>query len=171
METNITDPVKGVKFGEMKTVMEKSNAVFDKLKGRYNALAGYLVFSSNAGQCELTTDVIKILKEFPAMFADSRQKEKAIEIMETITALESDKKKSEEVKSKSVQTIEKAKSDLSQITNNLEVRENTFVEIRFKKADLDLIFELQKDELVSREHTPQTKASIRIVLGTIGELR
>ena len=57
--------------------------------------------------------------------------------------------------------------------DKVELRDDTFVEIRFdeKKANLSLIDELRKDELVSREHTPQTKASIRIVLGTLRDLQ
>jgi hypothetical protein len=35
---------------------------------------------------------------------------------------------------------------------------------------LELIFKMQKDPLVSQVHTPQTQASIRIVLGTLIEL-
>jgi len=35
--------------------------------------------------------------------------------------------------------------------------------------EYDLIWKLQTDELVDRELTPQTKASIRIVLGTVSQ--
>jgi hypothetical protein len=60
----------------------------------------------------------------------------------------------------------------------IEFKEDTFIEIRFKtdrllrifKMDLELIFKMQKDPLVSQVHTPQTQASIRIVLGTLIEL-
>jgi hypothetical protein len=51
----------------------------------------------------------------------------------------------------------------------LDIKEDTFIEIRFAQPNLDLIFEMQKDPLVSQKHTPQTQASIRIVLGTLGE--
>jgi hypothetical protein len=69
--------------------------------------------------------------------------------------------------------IKQLKNDLSQMIDELVLRDNTFVEIRFdeKKVNLLLIYELQKDELVSRVHTPQTKASIRIVLGTLRDLQ
>jgi hypothetical protein len=41
------------------------------------------------------------------------------------------------------------------------------VELRFDHLDYALIARLQADELVDRELTPQTRASIRIVLGTL----
>jgi hypothetical protein len=52
----------------------------------------------------------------------------------------------------------------------LDIKEDTFIEIRFKDLVFDLVFALQKDPLVSKQYTPQTKASIRIVLGTVGDL-
>jgi len=41
------------------------------------------------------------------------------------------------------------------------------VELRFSELNYKLIWQLQTDELVDRQLTPQTKASIRIVLGKV----
>lgn len=41
------------------------------------------------------------------------------------------------------------------------------VELRFHDLDYDLIWKLQSDDLVDRELTLRTRASIRIVLGTV----
>jgi len=46
---------------------------------------------------------------------------------------------------------------------------NTQVEIRFNDLKYDLIWKLQADNLVDRNLTPQTKASIQIVLGTLAQ--
>ena len=46
--------------------------------------------------------------------------------------------------------------------------EKTQIEIRFKDLNYDLIWKLQADDLIDRNLTPQTKASIQIVLGTLG---
>jgi hypothetical protein len=43
------------------------------------------------------------------------------------------------------------------------------VEIRFNDLTYDLVWKLQKDDLVDRDLTPQTKASICIVLGTLAQ--
>ena len=152
----------------LKTAVEKSNAIFNKIKGKYNKLSGYLVLSSPYGQCNLTTDLIQILKEFPEMITESPQKKKALEIKSKISLLE---KKDVKNKDDKAQTLRVAKSDLPKIVDKLEIKGDTFIEIRFNEANLDLIAELQKNEFISQKYTPQTKSSIRIVLGALEDLQ
>lgn len=132
---------------KLKNTAEKSNALFKKIKAKYTTLSGYLVFSSPNGQCELTDDMEKILSEFPDMVHDSKLKNEAITLINKKVSIRQMPSKEE-----------------------LDIKEDTFIEIRFAKANLNLIFEMQKDPLVSQKHTQKTRASIRIVLGTIGEL-
>jgi hypothetical protein len=47
--------------------------------------------------------------------------------------------------------------------------EKTQVEIRFNDLKFDLVWKLQVDDLVDCNLTPQTKASIQIVLGTLAQ--
>ena len=158
---------------ELVIVAGKANTLFKKIKEKYPKLAGYLVYSSPHGQCNLTTDLFEILKAFPAMIVDSSQKEKTMTLVQTIVLLEKEKKDNVNAKETVTEKIKQLKNDLSQMINELVLRDDTFVEIRFdeKKVNLPLIDELRKDELVSRVHTPQTKASIRIVLGTLRDLQ
>jgi hypothetical protein len=138
-------------------------------------LTGYLVLSSPHGQLQLTDDplqIVQILKEFPAMISESEFKDKGIELLEPIKELESELKyiphgnRKTEIQKKIVAEL----NPLYPILKKLEFKKETFIEIRFKWPILDLIFKMQKDPLVSHIHTPQTQASIRIVLGTLGEL-
>jgi len=152
---------------ELKEVVEKANDILKKLKEKYHNLDGYLVFSSTYGQCELTTNVAAILKFFPLMIVDSKQKVKGLQLWQKINDIEAENKKN----FGNLKSSEKFRHQLDDIVKNIEVDEDTFVEIRFKGTDYDMIFALQKDELISKEHTPQTKASIRIVLGTIKDLQ
>ena len=151
----------------LETAVVKSTSLFKKLKEKYKTLSGYLVFSSPDGQCELTTNLADILNSFPQMITDGKQKDKGLQLLQRINVIEAENKKN----SGNPKSTEKLRQQLDEIVNNLEVDEDTFVEIRFKGTDYDMISELQKDELVSQEHTPQTKASIRIVLGTIKNLQ
>jgi len=132
---------------KLENVVENSNTVFKKIKEKHNTLSGYLVFSSPNGQCELTDNMEKILSEFPDMVHDSKVKNEAISLINKKLSIEQMLTKKE-----------------------LDIKEDTFIEIRFAQPNLDLIFAMQKDPLVSQKHTPQTQASIRIVLGTLGEL-
>lgn len=62
------------------------------------------------------------------------------------------------------------KAELKELANDLEFDGSVQAELRFLDLDYELICELQSDDLVNRELTPQTKASIRIVLNTISNL-
>ena len=132
----------------------------------------YLVFSTPHGQCEITDNPLQILKEFSAMISESEFKDKTIHILKTIQGLDLELKKAAggNTKAEIQKKIEDASNLLNAAVEKLEFKEDTFVEIRFNGPILDLIFKMQKDPLVSQVHTPQTNASIRIVLGTLIEL-
>ena len=66
--------------------------------------------------------------------------------------------------------IEKLSNDLNKFKDSIVVKKETFIEIRFSRQNYEQIFEMQKDPLVSQKDTPQGRASIRIVLGTLDEL-
>ena len=63
------------------------------------------------------------------------------------------------------------KAEFKDLANDLEFDGRVQVELRFHDLDFELIWELQSDELVDRSLTPQTRASINIVLGTIADLK
>ena len=63
------------------------------------------------------------------------------------------------------------KAELKELAKALEFDGRVQVELRFHDLDYDLISQLQSDDLVDRELTPQTRASINIVLGTLSQIR
>jgi hypothetical protein len=140
------------------TVVKKVNALFDRLMEKYPGLKGHLVFSSIHGQCDVTGDISEILKYFPEMICDSDDEINAIRLIGIIDQLKAAKKES---------SLSKQEEEA---INKLIFKDDIFVEIRFSKPDSNLIFEMQKDPLVSQKHTPQGCASIRIVLGTLDEI-
>ncbi len=186
-----------MKKEELEIVVERAQGIFKKIKARYAGLSGFLVLASPPGtapwgQCVLTSDLLKILKgitdlkkderdkqadiidkqALPNMIHDSKYKEKAIELIAQISELERDRKISFSIDAKKEvdKEVEKLSNTLASLVEHLEIKDDILVEIRFDRLFYDLIFELQKDLLVSQKHTPQTRASIRIVLGTIEEL-
>jgi hypothetical protein len=162
-----------MKIEELKIVIESAKKQNKMIMDKYPRLSGYPVFSSSSGQCDLRSELVYILINFPDMIHDSDHKVSASLLTNTISKLEAEKKKantrgdSTEALSKKIQGI---MTELDQYEDKLEIKEETFVELRFEKPILEKIFQLQKDPLVSQVHTPQTKASVRIVLGTLGEL-
>jgi len=138
-------------------------------------LKGYLVLSSPHGQFQITDEpleTLRILKEFPTMVSESEFKNKGIDLIETIQGLEVELKNAawRKTKAEIQKKIENSSNLLNANLQKIEFQEDTFIEIRFQRPILDLIFKMQKNPFVSQVHTPQTKASIRIVLGTLIEL-
>jgi hypothetical protein len=160
------------------TAIDKAKSTFTTMMDNdpgLKELKGYLVLSSPHGQIQLTDDplqIVQILKDFPAMVSESEFKDKGIILLETIQGLEVELKNVARgnTKAEIQKKIEKASHLLNANLQKIEFKEDTFIEIRFKRPVLDLIFKMQKDPLVSQVHTPQTHASIRIVLGTLREL-
>lgn len=160
-------------------VIDKAKSAFKTMMDNDPALQelkGYLVLSSPYGQLQITDDPLKtlrILKEFPAMTSESEFKDKGIDLIETIQGLEGELKNAARgnTKTEIQQKIENASNLLNANLQKIDFKEDTFIEIRFQKPILDLIFKMQKNPFVSQLHTPQTQASIRIVLGTLIELR
>jgi hypothetical protein len=152
--------------------IDKANNLFNKISNDYAGMEGYLVLSSLYGQCKLTDDPLDILIEFPAMISESEYKDKGIELLKTMQDLETQLKYASPGKmKKEIQAkIKKTSPNLNANLNKIEFKEDTFIEIRFERPIVDLIFKLKKDPLVSQVHTPQSQASIRIVLGTLEEL-
>jgi len=56
---------------------------------------------------------------------------------------------------------------LGALASGLQYDETCQAEIRFKDLDYELVWKLQVDDLIDRDLTPQGKANIRIVLGTL----
>jgi hypothetical protein len=104
------------------------------------------------------------------MISDSEVKDNVIKLLETIRELENKYATRGNINADVQTKIDKASHLLNADVKKIEFKEDTFIEIRFKTDRLLRIFKMQKDPLVSQVHTPQTKASIRIVLGTLIEL-
>ena len=160
------------------TAIDKAKSAFETMMDNdpgLKELRGYLVLSSPHGQFQITDEsleTLRILKEFPTMVSESEFKNKGIDLIETIQGLEVELKNAawRKTKAEIQKKIENSSNLLNANLQKIEFKEDTFIEIRFKRPILDLIFKMQKNPFVSQVHTPQTKASIRIVLGTLGEI-
>jgi uncharacterized coiled-coil DUF342 family protein len=168
---------------DLNTVIENANRIFEEIRDKYNLiretderyekLKEYLVFSSPYGQCEITSRMRTVAEEFPEMVHDSIYKKEACELVRGIRKLRKEiadtfvRKAKDDLRKK----MDEYEKSLAPIAENLEVMEDTFVEIRFMCLDFNIVDELQKDPIISLKHTPQTRTSIRIVFGTLAELK
>jgi hypothetical protein len=139
---------------------------FDLIRKKYPDLQAYLVLSLPSGQTGVGSSPKEVLKEFPGMVMDSPEKHRALPILSRLEMLEW--KINRTPKDDALLTERKQLTDeLTPLLVPLRYDSGTQVELRFHQLNYDLIWRLQADELVDRDLTPQTKASIRIVLGTL----
>jgi len=121
----------------------------------------YLVLSLPSGQTGVESSPTQILRNFPAMVIDDDAKASALNLLSRLKILDWQAITGPET--------ERLKEQLDRLAPQLKYDEKCQVEIRFNDLTYDLIWKLQKDDLVDRDLTPQTKASICIVLSTLAQ--
>jgi len=129
---------------------------FAMLKAKHPALKGYLVLSIPGKQTGIGSSAKEILGDLPALIVDDAAKAAFQQHLMSPPP----KDAGEKVKKEWDERFEELVAELKY---NGGVR----VELRFDNIDYALIAHLQADELVDRGLTPQTAASIRIVLGPL----
>ena len=129
---------------------------FSRIRKKHPTLKGFLVISLAGGQTGIGSSAREILKEFPALVVDDEAKARIKSFLKT-----------PEPKDASDTEKKRLKEQFEQLASALKYDGKCQIEIRFDAINYELVWQLQTDELVDRELTPQTKASIRIVLGTL----
>ena len=122
-----------------------------------------LVLSSPLGQADIDSPPKQILAKFPAMIADAVAKTSALRVLSRLKDLEEETDAGPETA--------RLKEQLQQLAAQFQYDDQCQVELRFDDLNYELIGKLQADDLVDRQLTPQTKASIRIVLGSLSQLQ
>jgi hypothetical protein len=130
---------------------------FTHIRKKHPALKAYLVLSLRGDQVRIDSSLDETVKEFPGLLRDGVPKSRMLKFMNV--------KKPEKPTDAEVKEWQEKFESLSDL---LEFDGSVQAEIRFNQLDYELIAKLQADELIDRNLTPQTRASIRIVLGTLG---
>ena len=115
-----------------------------------------LTFSPN--QCDLDSGPETILRECPALLADTPAKLE----LKHLPTLSKEPTPSER---------ERRAGRIEDLSAGLLYRSDCLIELRFGHLDYPKIRELQTDDLVDRTRTLVSGASIRIVLGQLGDIR
>ena len=148
-------------FDQLQIAVAAAKRRFDLIRKKYPGLKAYLVLSLPGGQTGIDSSPTQILSEFPAMIVDDSTKTSALDLLSRLKALESEATTGPE--------RERLRQQLDQLAPQLKYDGNCQIEIRFNDLKFDLVWKLQVDDLVDRDLTPQTKASICIVLGTLAQ--
>lgn len=166
----------------MKTLAAAKNQ-FTLLKQKHPGMKAWLVISSPAGQTNLDNDPVTMLGELPRLFHHNPATTAIPSIARDLDRAKASKREQEsgrlkKLKPKEKLAIERGLAQLADRIASLEAQigplvsslmfdGNFLIEIRFRELDYDLLRKLRNDPLTDRGLTPQTGASIRIVLGTI----
>ena len=145
-----------INLSQFQEALAAANRHFAKIRKKYPTLRAYLVLSLRGGQTKLNNELVDSIREFPSLLLDNPAKTKTLELIKKLKPKESTTPEQIQLK-----------AELKDSANDLKFDGSVQVELRFHDLDYDLIWKLQFDELVDRELTPQTRASINIVLGTL----
>jgi hypothetical protein len=148
---------------ELERVVAGARARLKDLKGRYPRLDAWLVFALREHQVDLPADLPKILATFPGVFEAGVYRRAAEPLAKRIA--EADKNWADLTQAER-RVRHQLMAKLEPLEARLTISSNVLVELRFETLEYALIDELRGDSLVDRDRTPQTRASIRIVLGT-----
>ena len=141
---------------QFQQALTAANAQFALIQKKYPTLKGYLVLSLKGHQTPIDAPLQKMTQDIPDLLLKGEHRSRFIELLAA------------PVSENSPTSQNAARSEqLQQLTRALELNGLVQVEIRFQQLDYSLVWKLQTDELVDRQLTPQTKASIRIVVGTL----
>ena len=148
-------------FDQLQIAVAAAKRRFDLIWKKYPGLKAYLVMSLPSGQTGIDSSPTQILSEFPAMVVDDDAKTSALVLLSRI--------EKSELQAATGPETERVREQLDRLASRLKYDEKCQVEIRFNDLKFDLVWKLQVDDLVDRDLTPQTKASICIVLGTLAQ--
>jgi len=149
-------PCNTLNYGQLQVSVANAIRQFSLIRKKYPDLKASLVLSLLGDQTKIDSSLKDILNEFPALVVDDKAKTRMLRFLnESLPAKLSEGQKK--------QWLEQ----LQELTDALKFDGNVQVDLCFQNLNYDLIWKLQSDDLVDRDLTPQTKASIRIVLGTI----
>ena len=121
-------------------------------------MKGYLVLALRGEQASDLSNLESILRGFPSLISG----DKSTDFRRHLKATKQQNGKAYE--------LEEWHKLFQQYAENSTYLGEAQFELRFHHLDYDLIRQLQQDDSVNQLLTPQTKASIRIVLWTVDEL-
>lgn len=164
-------------FSNLASIHKSATQRLKEIREVFPSLRAYIVYSSRWGQAEFGLPIEQSFMAFPKQFEmEELEYDRNIAIgyrakyfLDPPREKEPNRRIGEEDKAK---MKAEGKELISQIIETLclvPLSNNLCVEMRFHDLDFDLIAELQKCPLVSRELTPQGRDSIKIVLGNISD--
>ena len=151
---------------ELQGLVAASNEILSKVKSEYPDLKPHLVFGSRHGQAPVDSGVEQILIEFPGMCHETAEQKEAVRLSRAIGKL----KREARLTRVQEQELGRHEEKLDSLLPGITFRDDVQVEFRFDQLKFEHIWALQKHPFVDQVLTSQSRASIRVVLGTLRSL-
>lgn len=129
-------------------IQQKYNQIWKQIRAKYPKASGSVNFALNGYFAPINESFGNLFKKNHYLFLDSEYKTKAQNLMKA--------------------NKDAAEEDFKKLLLKAPLNPECRIEIIWNDLDYDLIAELQVEPLVDLNLTPQTRASIRIVLGVVG---
>lgn len=142
----------------------KAGQLAGDLRKDYPILKPYLVLTMKGAYVEADSSVSTMLEKAPGLFDDNAFKTAALAHLQKEPPLELQEKGNEKKLERWKDTADRK---FREIALGLRLLPDALFEIRFGHLDYGEIQRMQKDERVDAVRTPQTSASIRIVIGSV----
>lgn len=159
---------------ELREVIKLARTRFSELKDEYPEVKPYLVFSCPQGQVPIDASPQQILRELPQMVVADANKAAALRIIAELDELKQRRDGGGMAHSRTqddlANQVRQTETRLAAALERLTYSDEATVEIRLGCLEYERIWELKKEKQVDQELTSPSRASIRIVMGTIGRL-
>lgn len=147
---------------DLKDLVKLAKEKFKTIKVDIPNIQGYLVWSSNLGQCHLIDDRLVIFSEFPQFFVQDENFKVSDKIYAKAKTL--DRRLETERCEKFKNESKEIRGELLSALKLLIPRDDIFIEFRFETLDFELIRKLKTHSLVQQPPYMMSDAYIRVVL-------
>ncbi len=157
------ETAKTVDRSHLEAAVQIAEDRLEKLRAKYGKkLKVYLVLCKGVEQMPVTSDPLSILTTSPGMVAENTAKQKADRLL-------AQRKRIEKQGSKQA-ALDQLTEHLKAQTEHLKFISDAQIELRFTALHYEFVRGLKQDSLIDQQLTSPHGASIRIVMGSIGNL-
>ena len=144
-------------WDELSSAVLTARELFKTIIIRYPELKPYLVMCCHGSQIDIPENPLSVLTQSQRMVADDHVKHAVIKLLCLMDNVK-------------VKFRDELEQQLTALSKEIRFITDITFEVRFERLVYESIWRLQRDPLIDRERTPQSKASIRVVFKHFKEL-
>jgi hypothetical protein len=143
-------------YAQCNTALQNAQSRFADLRKKYPHMKAYLVLALRGMQTEDIQSWESILRTFPQFISGGPDADTLRQLI-----------RAPKPKDPSIEELAQHRNHFQHCAQTTTYHPDALIELRFHDLDYPLLDQLRQDPLIDQTLTPQTRASIRIVLGTM----